>query len=158
MKRSIAQGHQPREGRLLIFQLIATGIVCLSACAVAVTAGAQAPKDVVLSIAIERTRFAADAKLVAQVWNAAALEALDANRKVAPLERSASVASFTDRLELRATGVRAGERFRIRVTGASADGCNTTTGEQTSTAQAGTTRVNLAWETTLKACGQGGGV
>ena len=120
----------------------------------------------VLSIAIDPARFAPDAKLLAQIWNAAALAALEANatcvaaqnpatgatemrcppgvvyRQVTPVELATPTASLVDRLVLAATGVRAGERFRVRVAGASADRCNTTTGEQTSIAQAGTTRVN----------------
>jgi hypothetical protein len=167
---------------LSILHHVAAIVFCGSACVGADSVHLPQPTDVVLSVAIERARFAPDAKLVAQIWNAAALAALEANatcvaaqnpatgatemrcppgvfyRQVTPQEFAASTAALVDRLDLAATGVRAGERFRVRVAGASADRCNTTSGDQTSTAEAGTTRVSLVWETTLKACGQGGGV
>jgi hypothetical protein len=170
------------RGHLSILHHLAAIVFSGGACVGADFVHLPQPTDVVLSIAIDRARFAPDAKLVAQIWNAAALAALEANatcvaaqnpatgatemrcppgvfyRQITPLELATPTASLVDRLDLAATGVRAGERFRVRVAGVSADRCNTTTGEQTSIAEAGTTRVNLVWETTLKACGQGGGV
>jgi hypothetical protein len=161
--------------------LVAAIVLCGSASAGATSADARQPAGVVLSIAIEQSRFASDAKLLVQIWNAAQLDALESNaactagrnsatgatemrcppgvvyQQVSPQEYATAGAAVGERLELAATGVRAGERFRVRVAGTSADRCNTTSGEQTSTAEAGTTRASLVWETTSKACGRGGG-
>jgi hypothetical protein len=134
--------------------------------------------SMVLVVPIDARVFASNATLVAQIWNAEQLAALannagcTANRnaatgvtemscppgvtyqEVTPQRAEFPGGSSSGRLEITPAGVRAGEQFRIRVSGPSADGCNTTSGDRTLTAGSdGAVAVTLAWETTAKACG-----
>jgi hypothetical protein len=138
----------------------------------------QEPSSMVLVVPVDTRLFAANATLVAQIWNAEQLAALVNNagctssrnpgtgatemacppgvtyQEVTPQRVEFPGGSSSGRLEIAPVGVRAGERFRIRVSGPSADGCNTTSGDQTLTAGSdGTMAVTLDWETTAKACG-----
>ena len=158
-------------------RLIAAVVVCLCmGCVDPIAIDTLQPSSVIVVVPIDRRLFAGDATLVAQIWNSQQLAALENNAKciasrdsatggtemrcppgityqeVVPQKVERSVATAGERLEIPLQAVRAGERFRIRVSGRSADGCNTTSGEQTSAAQGGTTIVGLVWETTAKAC------
>jgi hypothetical protein len=154
-------------------------IVCGLLCALVAIAEAQAP-PLVLIVPFETRAFAAGGTLLVQIWSAAQLDALEKNQSCAVSRNAATgadtircppgviyqevspekfefpVAASGGRLEIAPSGARAGQRFRIRVSGRSADGCNLTFGEQTSSAGTESRiQVSLPWETTAKACGKG---
>jgi hypothetical protein len=155
--------------------IAAAALLC--ACQNPVGVDTQQRATVVL-VPFDARDFSPDATLVAQVWTAEQLDALAKNascsarrdsatgattiqcppgvvyREVSPQKFEISVRDASSRLEIAPMGVRAGERFRIRVSGPSADRCNTTSGDETVTAGAESTmQVNLTWVTTAKACG-----
>jgi hypothetical protein len=162
-------------------RLIASvGVLLWANCQSPVGGDALQPTPVVLTVPIDTRLFTADATLVAQIWNAEQLAALERNsacaasrnpatgtteircppgvqyQDVSPQKVEFSARTAGARLEIASVGIRAGEKFRIRVSGRSADNCNTTIGDQTSTA--GSDRiiqVSLVWETTARACGKG---
>lgn len=161
------------------FSRCRAAIVCGVLCTCVAIAAAQKPADVLI-IPFDPRAFASDATLSAQFWNAAQLDALEKNqscavsrnastgtdtircppgvvyREVSPQTFSFQAATAGGRLEIAPSGLRSGERFRIRVSGRSADGCNLTFGDQTSSIGAESRiQLSLAWETTAKACGKG---
>jgi hypothetical protein len=160
---------------------------CLSAitaallCASVAIAAAQKP-SLVLIIPFETRSFESNATLLVQIWSAAQLDALESNQSCAVTRNAATgtdtircppgvvyrevkpetfefrAATAGGRIEIAPSAVRAGERFRIRASGRSADGCNLTFGDQTSSAgPESRIQLSLAWETTAKACGKGDG-
>jgi len=154
---------------------MASGVLC----AFTAIGSAQRP-PFVLIVPIETRAFAQGGTLLVQIWNAAQLEALEKNQscaitrnattgtdtircppgviyqEISPEKFEFPVAAQGARVEIAPSQVRTGERFRIRVSGPNADGCNTTFGEQTSTAGSGSgMTVSLVWETTAKACSKG---
>lgn len=154
-------------------------IVCGLLCAFFVVPHAQKPAFVLI-VPVDTRLFAASATVLVQIWNAEQLDTLAKNqsctvnrngasdadtircppgvvyREVSPQTFEFQLATTGGRLEIAPSGLRAGERFRIRVSGRSADGCNLTFGDQTPTAGAESRiQVSLSWETTAKACGRG---
>lgn len=164
-------------GRRLIGSI---GLLLFAGCQNPVAVDTLHRSSVVLVVPIDARLFAADATLVSQIWNQEQLAALEKNaactasrnpagateikcppgvqyQEVSPQELKFAARTAGARLEIGPVDVRAGERFRIRVAGPSADKCNTTSGDQTLTAGSDSTiHVNLVWETTAKACGRGG--
>jgi hypothetical protein len=159
---------------------IICGLLC--ACGSLVVAAAAQKPSILLIVPVETRLFASSATLLVQIWNADQLDALVKNqscavnrnaatgadtircppgvvyREVSPETFEFRVASAGGRIEIAPSGVRARERFRIRVSGRSADGCNLTFGDQTSsTGTENPIQMSLAWETTTKACGKGDG-
>jgi hypothetical protein len=128
-------------------------------------------------VVVDPARFAPEATLVARVWDGEQLLTLERNsrcatvhdprtgrsqircpegieyREVVPHEFRYPVRSMGSRLELRAARVRVGTDFRLRVSGPSPDGCNTTSADFTGAARSERVLLDsLDWETTLRAC------
>jgi hypothetical protein len=162
-------------------RLVATiGLLLYGACTNPVAVDTLQRPSIVLVVPIDTRLFAPGGTLVAQIWSAEQLAALEKNaactasrnsagateikcppgiqyQEVSPQEVRFVVRTAGARLEITPVAVRAGERFRIRVSGPSADKCNTTSGDQTLTAGSDSSiEVKLVWETTAKACGRGG--
>ena len=137
-----------------------------------------AGKDsVTLAISVERQLFAADTTLDVQVWSAAQIAALTNNERcastrdtrtgtertscpdgityqpVVPQRVHAPLGGVANAIEVRLAGIKAGESFRVAVSGLSRDGCNTTSATAVRTASSGRNALmDLAWQTTTRAC------
>ena len=126
---------------------------------------------------VDARLFAEGSSLRVQLWNGEQLTALEQNARCASIHDPATgaseircpdgitfqpvtaeefelpVAGITGTLSLRSTTVRVGDRFRILLSGKSADGCNRTSAEQQATAGAAEVLLDgLAWTTTARAC------
>jgi hypothetical protein len=155
-------------------------VSALAACAGERSTALNEPAGVVLVITADPALFAPGATLEVRVWNAEQLLALEQNsrcsvvhdprtgasqvrcpegieyREVVPEEFRRPVGAASPRVEIRSERIRVGTEFRVRVSGKSADGCNTTSASFKG--KAGTPRVLLEaldWETTLRACAGG---
>jgi hypothetical protein len=142
------------------------------------TAGAKAA--VTLVIPVEPQLFAADTTLDVQVWTAAQLAALNNNARCGVVR---SVASGTEQttcpegvtyqrvvperlrlpldgaansVDVRPSGLNAGDRFRVQISGPSRDGCNITSATLERSARAGKNSLtDVVWQTTARACLKG---
>lgn len=137
-------------------------------------------EPVTLVISLDRSRFAPTATLEVRVWNAEQLTILDNNarctavadrqtgvtrhvcpdgieyREPSPERFDLPVRTLSARPELKTTSVRAGERFRVRLSALSRDNCNTTSADRVLTARSARVFVdNLDWQTTAKGCLKG---
>jgi hypothetical protein len=152
-------------------------LAVLSLAAERVAQDAAGKDSITLAISVERQLFAADATLDVQVWSAAQIAALTNNERcastrdtrtgtertscpdgityqpVVPQQVHAPLGGVTNAIEIRLASVKAGESFRVAVSGLSRDGCNTTSATAVRTASSGrNSLMGLAWQTTTRAC------
>ena len=150
--------------------------VFVAGCQSAISSPSPNQEAVALVFSLEPKVFADGATVNVQVWNAADLEALESNAKcasvsvpgggssiqcppgvvyrdVAPEAFTVSVPAARETEEVTAQRLIGGERFRVRLSGMSRDGCNTTFVDLTRVASPGRTMLGeLAWQTTARAC------
>ena len=153
------------------------GLLVYAGCQNPIAVDTLQRSSLVIVVPIDTRLFDVDATIVSQIWNAEQLAALEKNaactasrnpagatefkcppgvqyQEVLPQELKFAARTAGAQLEIAPSAVRAGERFRIRVSGPSADKCNTTSGDRTVTAESNSSiQVTLDWETTAKACG-----
>ena len=139
--------------------------------------GAQARSGVTFHAFVDGSLFAGQGALQVRVWNAAQLADLERTsgcgvevdpatggqrihcpdgttlEPVTPEEFEFPLRDVGGSVTFRTSGVRAGERFRIALSGASRDGCNTTSADRSGVAGgADVVLEGLAWSTTARAC------
>lgn len=139
--------------------------------------GAEARGGVTFRIPVDVSLFAEGASVRIRIWNAAQLAALDPSsgcsveydpatggqrvrcpggttfEPVTPEEFKFPLRDVEGSITVRSATVRAGERFRIRLSGESRDGCNTTSADRSGLASGAEVVLDgLAWSTTARAC------